>query len=88
MTKSRPRASSIRAAASLISLTDVQLVESGLATIDEAAKYLRCSHTSIYRYFTEGLPFFQYGNKRRIPWVALHAFAAAGLVRRDRAVAS
>ncbi len=86
MTKSRPRAASIRAASALVSLSDVQLVRQGLATIDEAMEYLCCGRTTVYRYFAEGLPYAVTGGKRRIPWTALYAFAAAGMVRRDRAV--
>jgi excisionase family DNA binding protein len=81
-----PRA--IDAARTLAIVPDVDLMSDGLATFAEACEFLRCKKSRLYALLESGLPYVQEGGRRLIPRRALHQFAAAGLVRRDRAVAS
>ena len=61
------------------SASRLALVQSGLATIPEAAEYMRSSHRHIYTLFDQGLPSIKFAKRRLIPWAALHEWAAQHL---------
>lgn len=48
----------------------------GLATVEQAAKFLHIGRTSIYAMMNANeLPHTRVRNARRIPWAALHKFS-------------
>jgi excisionase family DNA binding protein len=62
-------------------VTASRLVEEGLATVREAALFLRVSRAKLYLMMDSGdLKYVKLGRCRRIPWRALKELAAAGLV--------
>jgi excisionase family DNA binding protein len=61
------------------------LTEDGFANIPEAGAYLHMSRTSIYKAMDNGeLIYAKFGKARRIPWRALHEYAARCLVRTEQ----
>lgn len=58
----------------------IQLVQQGMATMEEACKFLTIGRTSLYELLnTKAIPYARFGNERKIPWVALHEYAASKL---------
>lgn len=73
------------AAMALSVVPDRELVAGGLSTLKEAQTYLGIGSSKLYDLMKTGdLPWTSVAGRRRIPTRALHAYAAAGLVRRDR----
>ncbi len=61
------------------------LVQDGFASVTEAMRYLSISRTTLYALMDGSqLAYAKVGRSRRIPWRALHAFAAAALVGRGQ----
>jgi excisionase family DNA binding protein len=61
--------------------TPENLVDDGLATVPEAAEFLRLSCGTVYNLMERGeLRYCKIGKNRRIPWVELKRLAAASLV--------
>jgi excisionase family DNA binding protein len=49
----------------------------GLASVDEATKYLSISRSALYSLMDRGeLPYIKLGKSRRISWAALHEMIA------------
>ena len=46
----------------------------GLASIEDAAKYLRVGRTTVYELMKEELPSVRIGTRRLIPWIELRRF--------------
>ncbi len=58
----------------------IYLVSDGLMTIEEAARFLRLSRSTVYSMMDDGgLPFVMLGRSRRIPRRALVKLAAGEL---------
>jgi excisionase family DNA binding protein len=54
---------------------------SPLATVPEAARYLRLSRSKVYEMLDRGeLPSVYFGKSRRVPWAALRTLAETGVV--------
>lgn len=63
----------------------LDMVAEGLARPKEAGKYLAYSLSYIYILMDDGrLPFVGTGRARRIPWKAVHAYAAENLCTTGR----
>ena len=59
---------------------DAALVEDGLMTVAEAARFLKLSRSSVYKLMDEGqLQYTKLGRCRRVPRRALVELAARGL---------
>jgi excisionase family DNA binding protein len=60
--------------------TQRRLISDGYAKVKEAAKFLGCSETRVYELIYAGvLSNARHGNRRVIPWAALHKYAAERL---------
>lgn len=56
------------------------LVSDGLATLTEAAEYLRVGKTTLYEMMANGeIPYCKVRKARRIPWKSLMEYAASSL---------
>jgi excisionase family DNA binding protein len=69
-------------AADVPSQADLEIVQGGFVTVEEAKDYLRVCRAKVYALMEAGeLPYAKVGKSRRIPRAALHAYAAACLRR-------
>ncbi len=60
-----------------------EMVRDGFADVAEAQGYLRLSRSTVYALMDSGdLAYARFGRSRRIPWRALHEYAARQLVQR------
>jgi len=73
-----------RATAKLRALPDAAL-SSDVVSLKDACAFLKIGRTRLYQLRKGPLPWVQRGGRKFIPRVALEAYAAAGLVRRDLA---
>lgn len=62
-----------------------EIPKDGLATVEQAAKFLSLCRTSVYAMMRDGqLPHTSIRNARRIPWVALHRITDAAMTPREQ----
>jgi excisionase family DNA binding protein len=58
-----------------------ELIQDGLAKVDEASKFLRIGRSKLYQEMDAGrLAYAKIGRSRRIPWRAVRQFAADSLM--------
>ncbi len=61
-------------------VSSVETPRDGLATVEQAAKFLNICRTSVYAMVRDGeLAAVKIRNAKRIPWVALHKIADAAM---------
>lgn len=59
-----------------------ELAKNGFATLAEAQEFLQVKQTFLYKLMrTRVIPYGRFGRHRKIPWNALHEFAANQLDR-------
>lgn len=58
-----------------------QLIEDGLATVKDAAKFLSIGRSKLYEEMDAGrLSYCRFGRSRRIPWRAIRQYAVDSLM--------